>query len=84
MMAPWYTPKSRLTETTSLVTSDTSWRPRKMTFSMAAPNSGAMTQSITRRAKGAGQPHSTRRRQYMKAASIPNAPWAKLKMPEVV
>ena len=84
MMAPWYTPKRRLTETTSLVTSDTSWRPRKMTRSMVAPNSGATRQSMTRSEMGAGQPHSTRSCQYMKAASIPNAPWAKLKMPEVV
>ena len=50
----------------------------------SAPNAGASTTSTTTTASGAGQPHPTRSCQYVNAASMPMAPWAKLKMPDVV
>ncbi len=54
------------------------------TRSTSAPNSGAIT-PITRISDSqTGTPHDTWICQYMNAASIPKAPWAKLKMPEVV
>lgn len=43
-----------------------------------------MTKSTTARASGAGMSRFTCSSQYENAASIPMAPWAKLKTPEVV
>ena len=43
-----------------------------------------MMNSTRIRARGAGQPQPHRTCQYMNAASMAMAPWAKLKMPEVV
>ena len=54
------------------------------TRSMSAPTSGASTRSTTIRAMGAGQWWFTRSSQYTNAITIPTAPWAKLKMPDVV
>ena len=55
-----------------------------ITASSSTPNSGARMSSTTTSATGAGQPQSKRSCQYVNAASIPAAPWAKLKMPVVV
>ena len=55
-----------------------------ITRSTTAPNSGAITRSTAARAIGAGHPRSYRSFQYTNAANMPVAPWAKLKMPEVV
>ena len=57
---------------------------RIKTRSIAAPNSGARMNSTAIRANGAGQCMCTRSCQYRKAMSMPMAPWAKLKMPDVV
>jgi len=54
------------------------------TRSTMAPKSGAMMNSTAMRANGAAQCMSTRSFQYRNASSMPMAPWAKLKMPEVV
>ena len=54
------TKNSRETDTTILMTSVVPSMPRKMTRSMSAPNSGAMTISTMTRANAAGHPHSSR------------------------
>ncbi len=66
--------------TTSLVPSI----PRMITRSTVAPNSGPMTNTTNRTAGSTGTPHPAWTCQYMNAAIIEKAPWAKLKMPEVV
>ena len=54
------------------------------TRSISAPISGANTKRTRTRASGVGKPWFTDSSQYMKAATMPIAPWAKLKMPDVV
>ena len=71
-------------ETTSLTVSVVSRSPRMTTKSRSAPNRGAITPRITARARSVGQPRLNRSSQYMNAASMPAAPWAKLKIPVVV
>ena len=51
---------------------------------MSAPSAGAITRIVRNSAIGAGMPRLTRSSQYTNAMNIPMAPWAKLKMPEVV
>ena len=51
---------------------------------MSAPSAGAATRIVRMRAIGAGTPRLTRSSQYTNAMNIPMAPWAKLKMPDVV
>ena len=83
----WATPimaTSNEIETTSLVASLVPSSPRMITRSSSNPNPGARTRRTNAIASGAGQPHFTRSCQYAKAASIPAAPWAKLKTPVVV
>ena len=57
---------------------------RISTRSTIAPNSGARMNSTAMSANGAGQCMCTRSCQYRKARSMPMAPWAKLKIPDVV
>ena len=71
-------------ETTSLVASLVPSNPRKITRSSRTPKRGASTSSTNTMATGDGQPHPIVICQYMNAASIPAAPWAKLKTPVVV
>ena len=68
---------------TSLTISDVPSRPRMTTTYSNSPSSGATTNRMNARARGTGQPWSTRTSQYANAQNIPMAPWAKLKMPDV-
>ena len=72
------------TVTTSCTTSDEPVSRRMSTRSMPAPNKGAMTKMQRISESGAGTPQSTRNCQYTNAMNMPMAPWAKLKMPDVV
>ena len=54
------------------------------TRSISAPINGAKTNRTTTSATGVGQPWLTESSQYMNAATMPMAPWAKLKIPDVV
>src|SRR3954451_17032621 len=67
-------------ETTSLVASLVPSSPRMITRSSNIPNSGASTSSTNATASTTGQCHLTVSCQYTNAASMPVAPWAKLKM----
>ncbi len=71
-------------DTTSLVASLVPSRPRKMTRSSRMPKAGASPNSTTTTATGVGQPQPWVSCQYANAASMPAAPWAKLKTPVVV
>ena len=51
---------------------------------MIAPMIGAATNTVSSRAMKVWMPQSTWSCQNMYARNIPIAPWAKLKMPEVV
>ena len=82
----WASPMSptiRPTVTTSEVARDAPRSPRIRTRSISAPSRGASTITTTKSASGAGQCWWTRSCQYMNAISIPIAPWAMLKMPDV-
>jgi len=70
--------------TTSCTTSVELTISRMRTRSMSAPSAGAITRIVRNSAIGAGMPRLTRSSQYTNAMNIPMAPWAKLKMPEVV
>ena len=52
--------------------------------SSKAPSSGAITKIVAINAIGAGTPRLTRSSQYTNAMNMPMAPWAKLKIPDVV
>ena len=54
------------------------------TRSTSAPNSGANTSTEMSSAGIVGTPQSTFSCQYTNAPNMPIAPWAKLKMPDVV
>ena len=78
-------PTSRLIETTSFVASLVPTNPRMITpLEQHAEQPARGRTRTTTSATGAGQPQSKRSCQYVNAASIPAAPWAKLKMPVVV
>ena len=77
-------PTNRLTVTTILTTSEVPSIPRMITRSISAPNNGASTNTTSTIAGSVGTPHATWTCQYANAAIIENAPWAKLKTPEVV
>ncbi len=70
--------------TTSCTTRLESTISRMRTRSMSAPSSGASTRIVRNSEIGAGMPRLTRSSQYTNAMNIPMAPWAKLKMPDVV
>ena len=57
---------------------------RMSTRSMAAPMSGAATNTVSNSATRVCIPHCTWSCQNTYARNMPIAPWAKLKMPEVV
>ena len=52
--------------------------------SMITPTRGANTSSTKSKASGTGQWWWTVSSQYAKAATMPTAPWAKLKIPDVM
>ena len=71
--------------TTSLATRGASVSRRISTRSMAAPNNGAKMNTVMSSANGSwALPQSTFSCQYTNALNMPIAPWAKLKMPDVV
>jgi hypothetical protein len=76
------------TSSPTVTTSDTPVglpaRGRISTFSMTIPKSGANTASTSSSDGHVPQPQSTFACQYRNAATIPMAPWAKLKTPDVV
>jgi hypothetical protein len=74
----------RLVVTTTRTTSDAPSSPRISPHSTIAPNTGAITTTTSSRAGQVLIPHSTWSCQKVSAASMLNAPWAKLKMPEMV
>ncbi len=76
--------RSRPIVTVSVVSTDAPCNGRMSTRSISAPISGANTKRTRTRATGVGRPWFTDSSQYMKAATMPMAPWAKLKIPEVV
>ena len=69
---------------TSCATSGASAILRISTRSINAPMSGAATNTVSIRATKVWIPQSTRNCQKTYARNMPMAPWAKLKMPEVV
>ena len=70
--------------TTIFTTSEVPSMPRMMTRSINAPNSGPITKTTRMIAGTIGTPQAMCTCQNMNAAIIEKAPWAKLKMPEVV
>ena len=69
---------------TSWATSGASAIARMSVRSINAPMSGAATNTVSSRAMNVWMPQSTRSCQKTYARNMPIAPWAKLKMPEVV
>ena len=71
-----------------MITSDTSVGApcslRMSRRSIAAPIRGASTRMTSTSDGSTGHPCLTVSSQYVNAAIIPTAPWAKLKMPEVM
>ena len=70
--------------TASWATSGASFSRRMSTRSMTPPSSGAATSTVKRNATSVWRPRSTFSSQYTNAISIPMAPCAKLKIPDVV
>ena len=60
------------------------WMRRNSTNSTAMARSGASTNTTAAMARRNGQCQSCHSCQYEKAATIPTAPWAKLKTPVVL
>ncbi len=79
---------SRITRRPSDTMSDRStvapWMRRKSTNSTMSPRSGASTKTMNAMASRNGQCSFCHNSQYEKAATMPTAPWAKLKTPVVL
>jgi hypothetical protein len=75
---------SRARVTTRVTPVGASVSLRIKTRSVTAPKRGATTNRTSGRASSTGQWWWTVSSQYKKAINMPTAPWAKLKIPDVV